>query len=141
MDDQRQRLLIVEDDAWIAILLASFAGDAGYQVVGPVARLSDACSIAASQPLDAAVLDVHLLDGALSYPVADILARRRIPYAFITSEAPDRIADAYSSKPLLSKPFSDVDFRALLGSRLNQIQKSSKVARATADKKFRASLS
>jgi DNA-binding response OmpR family regulator len=78
--------LIVEDELLIAALLATQAGEAGYDVVGPVGRVEEASKLAEMEGIDAAVLDVHLAAGALSYPVADTLARRGIPFAFVTSE-------------------------------------------------------
>ena len=73
--------------------------------------------------IDVAVLDVNL-NGQLSYPVADALAARGIPFVFSTGYGKDRLPDGYRSFPVLQKPFH-VDE---LGDALTQLLISKKVA-------------
>jgi CheY-like chemotaxis protein len=79
----------------------------GYKVVGPVENLKAAIQLAASEPLDAAVLDVNI-DGQISDAVADNLLDRHIPFVFVSGMARD-LGLRYSRVPLLRKPFSADD--------------------------------
>jgi DNA-binding NtrC family response regulator len=78
------RILLVEDEFILAEYMAEILSDRGYQIVGPFLRLKMAQKAAEIEPLHAAVLDVNLA-GELVYPVADALADRGIPYAFVTA--------------------------------------------------------
>jgi DNA-binding response OmpR family regulator len=99
-----KRILIVEDEYLIASdLKRAFIGVEA-QVAGPVGQLEDALRIAEAEALDAAVLDVNLND-TNSYPVADILARRSIPFMFLTGYDAWAVPPDYRSVPRLAKPF------------------------------------
>jgi len=78
-----QRILVVDDEILIALDTQDALVGAGYTVVGPVAKLSDALQLAVSEPLDAALLDVSL-DGVLIWPVAQALHQRGIPFVLVT---------------------------------------------------------
>jgi CheY-like chemotaxis protein len=85
MADAR-RILLVEDEPMIAFALEDLVGELGYEPVGPAFRLAEALDLAAQQQFDAAVLDVNL-NGQLSFPVADLLVSRGIPFLFATGYA------------------------------------------------------
>lgn len=82
-----RRVLVVEDEAMVAMDLAASLAALGCDVVGPVATLDDALRLVEAETdagrLDAAVLDVNL-QGAMSFPVADFLAERNIPFVYAT---------------------------------------------------------
>ncbi len=80
---ERRRILVVEDNHLNAKLVMEVLQLAGWQVVGPVGRLSEAMDIAARNDFAAAVLDVNLA-GEDVYPVAAMLSERRVPFAFLT---------------------------------------------------------
>src|SRR4028118_1708306 len=82
-DKPRCRVLVVEDEAMIAMLVEDMVLDFGSEVVGPVANLNDAISLARSAELDAAILDINV-GGSVIFPVADILNERGIPLIFAT---------------------------------------------------------
>ena len=71
-----RRVLVVEDEGLIAMLIESQFEDLGHEVIGTAARLREALDLARTLDLDLAVLDVNLA-GELSYPVAECLARAR----------------------------------------------------------------
>lgn len=101
-----QRILIVEDSALIALDLQMTVEDEGWTAVGPVARLNRALEQARKGEIDGAILDINL-DGEESFPVADILRERGIPFVFSTgydraSMLPERFRDI----PVLQKPFA-----------------------------------
>jgi len=89
----------------IASLIESTVSDAGYVVVGPATRLTDAVALASNAAISAALLDIQLDDGMYSYPVANILVERKIPFAFVSSHPVTQVDTAYRDRPYLRKPF------------------------------------
>lgn len=100
------RILVLEDYWLLAIMAKALFEDAGCVVIGPIGEMAEATRIARSESLDGAALDVHLGD-EMSYPVADILAARRIPFGFVTGSAAGTLPGAYASRPHFGKPYSD----------------------------------
>jgi chemotaxis family two-component system sensor kinase Cph1 len=100
----RPRVLLVENDPLIAMTVADQLAELGYAVAGPGYSLAQACELAADAAVDAALVDWNL-DATNAADVADILARRQIPFVFVTgySEIPDA---RYRKIRLLTKPFS-----------------------------------
>jgi CheY-like chemotaxis protein len=98
-----RRILVVEDEALVAALLADILEDAGAEVVGPAGTLAEALALAREHAVDAAVLDVNVR-GEQVVPVAAILAERDVPFVFATgySGAP---AGAFASVPAIQKPY------------------------------------
>jgi DNA-binding response OmpR family regulator len=99
----RRRVLVVEDEALIAMEIESALLDAGFAVVGPAATLAAATALAAAEALWAAVLDVNL-GGELVFPVADVLAGRHVPFLFVTGYGPEVLPPRFRGRPLLRKP-------------------------------------
>ncbi|WP_342152500.1 response regulator [Methylorubrum sp. SB2] len=108
-----RRVLVVEDEYFIARDMGDSLTRAGAEVAGPVADAEEALAAIEADALDAAVLDVNL-KGETVYAVADRLNARGIPYLFATGEV--QIADGsdYRSRPRLEKPIlSDELLRAV----------------------------
>ena len=76
-----QRILVVEDEALIAMLVLDYLRDLGCICIGPYARLPEALHAAKTAPIDAAILNL-VLQGKPAYEVADVLAKRGIPFVF-----------------------------------------------------------
>jgi CheY-like chemotaxis protein len=110
---QKLRILLVEDDDVVALYLNELLEDAGMSVIGPVGRVADAVALIDQQNtmIDGAILDINL-HGDFSYPVADALIRRGIPFLFTTGYGAGTVDAAYSSHPRCEKPFQE---QALLG--------------------------
>ncbi|MDF3062785.1 MAG: hypothetical protein K0S06_2894 [Microvirga sp.] len=104
------RVLVVEDEAAISMLLEDMLLDFGCAIVGPAARLSVALDLAKSESFDLAILDVNLA-GESIYPVADALAERKRPFVFSTGYGGAGIKDPYRNRPVVQKPFSQQDLR------------------------------
>jgi len=104
------RVLVVEDEAAISMLLEDMLLDFGCAIVGPAARLSVALDLAKSGSFDLAILDVNLA-GESIYPVADALAERKRPFVFSTGYGGAGIKDPYRNRPVVQKPFSQQDLR------------------------------
>jgi CheY-like chemotaxis protein len=100
-----RRVLVIEDEMMVAMLLKDILADLGFTVVGSAARVEHALAlIEAAGALDAAVLDINL-NGQMSYPVADALVARGVPFLFATGYGRDSVMNGYRSFPLLQKPF------------------------------------
>jgi CheY-like chemotaxis protein len=107
------RVLIVEDEMTIAFMIEDMLLDLGHQVVSIAMRLPEALDAAARLDLDMALLDVNL-DGLRSFPVAEILIRRGIPFAFSTGYGPAGLEEPFASRPVLQKPFLCADLQRVV---------------------------
>ena len=112
-DPDDQRVLLVEDEPLVSMMLADMLSAFGHKVDGPYSRFSDAILAAKSNNLRAGILDVNL-GGEKTYAVADILTDRKIPFAFVTGYEPDSIVSAFSHAPVLQKPIEAAKLHALL---------------------------
>jgi CheY-like chemotaxis protein len=110
-------VLLIEDQALLALHLRSIVRAAGYDVAGPVARLGEALELASCAPLDAALLDVNLSRGEDSFPAAEQLKARGIPFAFVTAHR-DKLPAAFAESPVIAKPFADRDIATILATLL-----------------------
>ena len=102
------RVLVVEDEFLVAMLIEDMLTSAGCVVAGPIPRLSDALDAVDRGTFDAAVLDVNL-GGDRVYPVADALSRRNVPFVFITGYGTSGLPGEYAERPRLGKPFKMAD--------------------------------
>ena len=107
------RVLVVEDEAAISLLLEDMLLDFGYEVIGPAARLAAALDAVERETVDLAILDVNVA-GEPIYPVAEALAQRQIPFVFSTGYGSAGIKDAYRDRPVLQKPFAQHDLKQKL---------------------------
>jgi CheY-like chemotaxis protein len=101
---KRSRILLVEDEMMISMLLEDLLESYGYEVVGPASRVSNALGLACSEAIDAGILDLNIA-GEEVYPVADALAARGIPFLFVTGYKASAITQKYAERPMLQKPF------------------------------------
>ena len=107
--ERKHRILVVEDEAMISMLLEDMVLDCGGELVGPVARFDDALELAHKAEFGVAVLDLNL-HGTLSYPIAEVIRERGIPVIFATGYGADGLLDSFRDCPTLQKPFSQQDF-------------------------------
>ncbi len=102
-----RNILLVEDEMMVAMLLESVLENEGCNVIS-AGYVEQATLLAAEQALDAAVLDVNL-HGKRSYPVADALAARVIPFVFSTGYGDVELRGRYPDRPVLAKPYKPSD--------------------------------
>lgn len=103
-----KRVLIVEDDVLLALDLADMLHILGYEIAGQASRIDLAMTLAREGVIDFAVLDVNLA-GTRSFPVADILRQRDIPFAFATGYGAEGLSADYRDVPRLEKPYAQDD--------------------------------
>lgn len=100
----RRRVLVAEDDFFVASSLTTALEAEGVDVLGPVATVAEAMNLAVgNQSVDGAVLDINL-GGEMVYPVADALRERRVPYVFTTGYDTDSVAQRAPDAPCFEKP-------------------------------------
>jgi CheY-like chemotaxis protein len=99
------KVLVVEDEGFVALLIEDMLQDLGCEIVASVARLQEACTIARTAQIDLAVLDVNL-GGERSFPVAHILHERGVPFMFSTGYGTSGLPAEFSGCQVLAKPFS-----------------------------------
>jgi CheY-like chemotaxis protein len=108
------RVLVVEDEMMVSMLIEDMLSDMGCLVVGPASRLDEAIELAKSAEIDCAVLDVNL-GGTPIFPLADVLRERGCPFAFATGYGDAGLRDADRGTPVLQKPFREGDLARVLG--------------------------
>jgi CheY-like chemotaxis protein len=100
------KVLVVEDEALVSMLLEDMLSDLGCEIVGPIMRLREALVMAEDQDqaMDIAILDVNLA-GERSFPVAEALERRGCLFVLATGYDDSGIDERWRSRPVLRKPF------------------------------------
>lgn len=108
MNDHR-RILIVEDDVLIGMMLVDMLDALDFAEPAQATTNEEALAIIAAEPVAGALVDINLGDEK-GWPVADALAERNIPFAF-TSGGGDVIPHAHAHRKLITKPFriSDIE--------------------------------
>jgi CheY-like chemotaxis protein len=109
----KRRILVVEDEVMIAMLLEDMLADLGYEVVGPANRLEDGLALAHAADVDLAVLDVNL-NGMLSTPIAQVLTQRGIPFVIATGYGSGGLDDPGDAQHVLKKPFTPDDLGRII---------------------------
>jgi CheY-like chemotaxis protein len=99
-----RRVLVVEDEFFLADDMAHALRALGAEVSGPVPTSDQALALLAAEPIDAAVLDMNL-KGRMVFPVADALRERGIPFVFATGYDQSAVPAAYQDVPRWEKPF------------------------------------
>jgi PAS domain S-box-containing protein len=97
------RLLLVEDEILVAMMMRDILTDLGFSVVGPFSRLSEAMVAAVHEDIDGGIIDINL-GGEFVYPVADVLAARKLPFVFVTGYGVESIDARFGYVPIVKKP-------------------------------------
>ncbi|GGH32249.1 response regulator [Alsobacter metallidurans] len=108
---QGSRILIVEDEMLVAMMIEDMITDMGLIPAGVAGRLQQGVDLAGRLDLDGAVLDVNL-DGEQSFPVARVLQGRSIPFFFATGYGAKGIADEFKQSLVLQKPFNAAELES-----------------------------
>ena len=99
-----KRVLVVEDELMIRMLLEGMLTDLGYTVAAEAGSIEEAVALAKEREFDIAILDVNL-NGKPITPVAEILNARGVPFVFASGYGQRGVPEPYRSSPTLQKPF------------------------------------
>lgn len=100
-----KKILVVEDEPLVALLVADILQEAGCIVVGPAYDVNSALRLFENASPDAAVLDINLGNNQTSAPVADVLERAGIPFIYVTGYGASALRTQDRQKPRVDKPF------------------------------------
>jgi DNA-binding response OmpR family regulator len=112
-EDIARRALVVEDEILVAMYVEELLTELGYEVVAIATELEQALPVASAETLHVAVLDINL-NGKLSFPVADVLRARGIPFLFASGYGSKGLADGYKGAVHIQKPFRIQDLAAAM---------------------------
>lgn len=99
-----KRVLVVEDELMIRMLLQDMLADLGHILAGEAGRIDEAVALARQGEFDVAILDVNLNGQPIS-PVVEVLLERRLPFVFATGYGARGVPERYRTTPTLQKPF------------------------------------
>lgn len=108
-----KRLLVVEDEFVIALDLQHLLESAGHEVAGLAASVADALALAETAVVDGAILDVNLR-GERVGAVADLLARRAVPFVFVSGYGSSGRPSGHEGVPVLAKPYNEAELLAIV---------------------------
>ena len=110
---EKKRILIVEDEPFIALTLEDMLDELGFSLVGTVSHIAEALEMIAREPVDCALLDVNLGSEKID-PVADLLAAKGCLFIFTTGYGASGIPAGHTGRPVLQKPFRMDDLASTL---------------------------
>jgi CheY-like chemotaxis protein len=119
-----RRILIVEDESLVAMLLETILEDMGCAPVGPISNVEDALALLASpeiETLDGALLDVNVA-GTEVFPVAEVLKARGLPFVFSTGYGQGGLPDQWRDHAVIQKPFTETAVQQALMTALGVAQ-------------------
>jgi CheY-like chemotaxis protein len=109
-----RRVLVVEDESLVAMLLETILEDMGCVPVGPAATVDEGLQMATGdEPIDAALLDVNVA-GRQVFPIAQALKDRGVPFVFSTGYGEGGLPNEWRGQPTLQKPFTEAAVRDAL---------------------------
>ena len=110
---QRRRVLVIEDEVIVGMLLEDMLDELGCEVAAISTHIEEALQLARTLDIDLAILDINL-GGKQSFPVADVLSNRGVPFMFATGYGAHILKPPYISTPTLQKPFQLDDLQRML---------------------------
>lgn len=108
-----RRVLVVEDESLVAMLLETMLEDLGAVVVGPASTVEEGLRLVEEGQMDAALLDVNVA-GTQVFPVAEALEARGIPLVFSTGYGEGGLPENWRGRPTVQKPFTEAVIRDAL---------------------------
>jgi DNA-binding response OmpR family regulator len=108
-----QRAFVVEDEILVAMYIEDLLTDLGFEVVALATDLDQALPVARDAAFDFAVLDVNL-NGRASFPIAEVLKERRIPFLFASGYGSKGLLERWRDAVRIQKPFRGEDLAAAI---------------------------
>jgi CheY-like chemotaxis protein len=115
-----RRVLVIEDEMLILMMIEDMLADLGCESVAVASKVGPAISLIEGQEFDTAMLDMNL-NGIESYPVADALSARDVPYFFSTGNSLTDMKDGYRDQEVLKKPFTFEQLSTMLSRSLHRL--------------------
>lgn len=112
-----KRVLVVEDELLVAMLIEDMLADIGCSILGPFNSVDKALNAALTEGFDLALLDVNIA-GQMVYPVADVLTERQIPFLFLSGYGESAIPPDHPNWKVCCKPFRSRDLTEMLSATL-----------------------
>ena len=112
-DLSNRKVLVVEDEMMIAMLIEDMLDEFGCKLVGPATSVPRALELIDKEPVEAAILDLNL-DGKDTYAIADLLRRKDVPFVFATGYGSAGLREGYADRPVLQKPFQASELETAL---------------------------
>lgn len=109
-----KRVLVIEDEAMVAMLIEDLLQDIGCEVAGSASCASEAVELARRCEIDFALLDVTLGAGQTSVEAANVLRDRQVPYAWLTGYDAAGLPEGHADAPLLQKPINPGHLAAVI---------------------------
>lgn len=107
------RVLVVEDEMLVLMAIEDMLADLGCSSIAAAATIERALAMIEAEPFDLAILDVNL-NGERSYPIAEALNRRGVPFAFSTGYGGHGIDEGYGNSSVLNKPYDEAQLIRVL---------------------------
>ncbi len=102
---RRKRILVVEDESLIAMMIVQSLGELGLEAIGPFGKVAEAISALEREQIDGAILDINLA-GEMVYPIARLLQAREVPFVFMTGYGSDTVASPFPDVQVFKKPIA-----------------------------------
>jgi len=112
-EGRRPTILLLEDEMLPALIVEGILSDAGYDVVGPVPNVEQALELLRESRVDAAILDINM-HGTFSYDVGNRCDELAIPWGVTTGYDPKTLDLGPAARPILMKPFTDVQLLGMV---------------------------
>jgi CheY-like chemotaxis protein len=112
-----RKVLVVEDEMMIAMLIEDMLDEFGCKLVGPATNVPRALELIGKEQVEVAVLDLNL-DGKDTYAIADALRQKNVPFIFATGYGSTGMRPEYGDRPVLQKPFQAKDLETALAEAL-----------------------
>ena len=113
-DPSGRRILVMEDNGLVAMLISELLDRLGHVVIGPHPSVQSALNALENEAIDLALLDINLGNGETSYPIAEILSRRGVPFAFLTGYDQAGLSREFRDRPVISKPIDQANLSQTL---------------------------
>lgn len=114
--EESLRFMIVDDEAIIALNLECMLEDLGHTVIETVSQVDRGMEVARTSDIDMAILDINVR-GELSFPIAEILRSRSVPFIFSSGYGEGGLIDGFRDEVVLTKPYDTEGLRRILQTR------------------------
>jgi CheY-like chemotaxis protein len=108
-----RKVLVVEDEMMIAMLIEDMLDELGCELVGPATNVPRALELIGNETIEIAILDLNL-GGQDTYAIADVLQQKNVPFIFATGYGSTGLRKDYANRPVLQKPFQAKDLETAL---------------------------